>query len=192
MRTPRLRPESLDPAQRALYDRIAGGERALQAAVVAVVDGDGVLEGPFNALLLHPPVGTALQEVGRVLRYQGVLTDRCREIVVLTVAARQRSAYEWDAHARLGSVAGLDDDELTALARGSDDTFDEPGERVALQLATALAEGRHVDDELYTAAEQRLGAPGILEVSVLVGYYRLLAQQLDLFAVPAPPAPWDA
>jgi len=108
------------------------------------------------------------------------------------VAARQRSAYEWDAHARLGSVAGLDEDELAALARGSVDVFDDDGERVALELALVLTQGVHVDDELYGAAEQQLGAPGILEVSVLVGYYRLLAQQLELFAVPAPPAPWDA
>jgi 4-carboxymuconolactone decarboxylase len=174
-----------------LYDRIAGGERARQAAVVAVVDGDGVLEGPFNALLLNPPIGAALQEVGRALRYEGLLPDRCREIVVLTVAALQRSAYEWDAHARLGSVAGLDEDELAALARGRLDAFDDPGERVAIELAVALAEGRHVDDELYRTAERQLGTAGILEVSVLVGYYRLLAQQLDLFAIPAPPAPWD-
>jgi 4-carboxymuconolactone decarboxylase len=190
MRIPRHLPSALDPAQRALYDRIAGGDRARQATIVPVVDAEGRLEGPFNALLVHPAVGTALQEVGRALRYDGVLPDRSREIVILAVAARQRSDYEWHAHARLGSAVGLVADELAALAQGHLDALGEIGERVAAELAVALSDGAAVGDELERAAEEHLGAAGVLEVSALVGYYRMLAQQLDLFPVPGPPGPW--
>lgn len=190
MRLPHLRPEELDAEQQELYARITGGPRAGQRAVVPVTDDAGRLEGPFNALLFNPRVGAAVQDVGRVLRYEGVLDDRCREIAILAVAAARRSAYEWDAHARLGAVAGLRDDEIEALARRDPLVFTD-AERIAAELADALAHDDVVSDDVYSRAEQALGTAGIVEVTVLVGYYRLLAQQLELFRVPAPPGPWE-
>lgn len=62
-RIPRLAPDQLDDAQRELYQAIAGGARAATTAF-RLTDDDGVLEGPFNAMLLHPPLGDALQRLG--------------------------------------------------------------------------------------------------------------------------------
>lgn len=191
MRIPHFRREDLDADQQTLYDHIAGGERARQGAVVPVLDSEGRLEGPFNALLLHPPIGTAVQELGRVLRFEGVLSSRCREIVILTVAAKERSAYEWDAHTRLAALAGLDEVEIHALLTTRFEAFDQPTEQAVLHLCTALLDGREVDDPFFEALQLSVGAAGMLEVTVLVGYYRLLAQQLALFAVPAPKVEWD-
>jgi 4-carboxymuconolactone decarboxylase len=157
-----------------------------------VADEAGRLEGPFNALLFHPRVGSVVQEVGRVLRYEGVLTDRCREIVVLTVAVTRRNAYEWDAHARLGLAAGLRVAEIDALGCGEPLLFPLETERVAAELADAMARDAAVEDDLYVRAEGAIGIAGIIEVAVLVGYYRLLAQQLELFRVPAPLGPWES
>jgi alkylhydroperoxidase family enzyme len=190
-RLPHLRPDELDPEQRSLYDRIVGGPRAGPGAVVPVADDAGRLEGPFNALLFHPHLGAVVQEVGCVLRYEGVLADRSREIVILTVAVARRSAYEWHAHARLGRAAGLGVAEVDALGSRELHVFPVETERVAAELADALARDQAVDDDLYVRAERAIGTAGVLEVAVLVGYYRLLAQQLDLFRVPAPPGPWD-
>ena len=93
-RIPKLNPSSLDDEQRSLYDAIAGGRRAQGPQLFRLVDADGCLEGPFNAFLLQPRLGSALQALGSAVRYDTGLDDRCREIAILVVAAQWQSAFE--------------------------------------------------------------------------------------------------
>src|SRR5581483_3243700 len=97
-RIPKLAPSDLDAGQRALYDAIAGGRRAQGPQRFRLTDADGRLEGPFNAFLLQPRLGSALQALGAAVRYETGLDDRCREIAILVVAAHWRCAFEWYAH----------------------------------------------------------------------------------------------
>src|SRR5215470_5307355 len=108
----KLTPESLDGEQRSLYDAIATGPRARGARAFPLTDRDGGLEGPFNAFLLQPRLGHALQALGSSVRFETSLTDRAREVAILVVAAARDSAFEWHAHAAIGRLIGLTDDEL--------------------------------------------------------------------------------
>jgi 4-carboxymuconolactone decarboxylase len=106
-RLERLVPESLDDQQRALYELINAGPRAAGSQSFRLVGDDGALEGPFNAMLLCPILGTALQELGAALRYRTSLSDRAREMAILAVAAHEDSAFEWHAHQAVGRLTGL-------------------------------------------------------------------------------------
>ena len=97
-RIPKLEPSALDDDQRSLYDAIAGGRRAQGPQLFRLADSAGRLEGPFNAFLLQPRLGSALQALGSAVRYDTALDDRCREIAILVVAAHWRSDFEWYAH----------------------------------------------------------------------------------------------
>src|SRR4249919_4275558 len=97
-RIPKLAPATLDDAQRALYDAIAGGRRAQGPQLFRLADAEGRLEGPFNAFLLQPRLGSALQALGASVRYDTGLDDQSREIAILVVAAYWRSDFEWYAH----------------------------------------------------------------------------------------------
>ncbi|HJY97410.1 MAG TPA: carboxymuconolactone decarboxylase family protein, partial [Streptosporangiaceae bacterium] len=79
----RLEPSVLDDDQRSLYDAIAGGRRAQGPQLFRLADSEGRLEGPFNAFLLQPRLGSALQALGSSVRYDTGLDDRCREIAIL-------------------------------------------------------------------------------------------------------------
>ena len=63
-RLPWPTPDELDEPRRAVYDAIAGGPRAAGPQAFRLTDDDGRLEGPFNAMLVSPGVGLALQELG--------------------------------------------------------------------------------------------------------------------------------
>ncbi len=117
-RIPRLEPSALDDDQRSLYDAIAGGRRAQGPQLFRLADSEGRLEGPFNAFLLQPRLGSALQALGSSVRYDTGLDDRCREIAILVVAAHWRSAFEWYAHEAVGRSVGLDEAELAAVREG--------------------------------------------------------------------------
>ena len=184
-RLPRFEPPALDAEQRALYDAIAGGRRAQGPQLFRLADADGRLEGPFNAFLLQPRLGSALQALGASVRYDTGLDDRCREIAILVVAAHWRSDFEWYAHEAVGRAAGLGDAELAALR---EDRHAELAGRdsVVARTAAALVTRGDLDDAEYGEAVGHIGPAGLFELLTLVGYYATLALQLRVFRVPAP------
>ena len=184
-RIPKLAPASLDDGQRSLYDAIAGGRRAQGPQLFRLADAQGRLEGPFNAFLLQPRLGSALQALGSSVRYDTGLDDRCREIAILVVAAHWRSDFEWYAHEAVARSAGLDDAELAAVREGRQAALTGP-EGVAARTAAALVARGDLDDAEYAAAVEVAGTAGLFELLTLVGYYATLALQLRVFRVPAP------
>jgi 4-carboxymuconolactone decarboxylase len=184
-RVAKLVPEALDNEQRALYDAIAGGRRAQGRQVFRLVDADGCLEGPFNAFLLQPRLGSALQALGAAVRYETGLDDRSREIAILVVAAYWRSDFEWDAHRAVGLAVGLTEAEVAAVARGRYDDFD-PRDGTVARTVAALVERSDLTDDEYRAAVAAVGQDGVFELLTLVGYYATLALQLRAFRVGAP------
>ncbi|MBI4940019.1 MAG: carboxymuconolactone decarboxylase family protein [Actinobacteria bacterium] len=176
----------MSPEQRALYDAIVGGPRASGPALFRLVDERGALEGPFNAFLLHPPIGEALQAVGAAVRYRGRLTDRAREIAILLVAAHRDSAFERYAHEAVGAAAGLSPAELDAVRRLRPGTFEDDAERLVADTTLALLEDGDLDDDRYAAFTARFDEATLFELLTLVGYYTTLALQLNVFRVAAP------
>jgi 4-carboxymuconolactone decarboxylase len=186
-RIPKLDPASLDDEQRALYEAIAGGRRAQGPQLFRLTDADGRLEGPFNAFLLQPRLGSALQAVGSAVRYETGLDDRCREIAILVVAVHWQSAFEWYAHEAVARSAGLGNAELAALRDGRHDELAGREATVARTAAALVARG-DLDDAEYRSAVGEVGTAGLFELLTLVGYYATLALQLRVFRVSAPDA----
>lgn len=184
MRLPSLSPAELDDDQRDLYDAITSGSRSTGPQLFRLTGDDGALAGPFNAMLLNPPIGDALQRLGAALRYSGRLTARCREIAILAVAAYWDCGFEQRAHEAVGAHVGLTDAELTALRAGADPRLSDPTEAAVLSAVRSLLEHDDLDDESYAAAVSVIGADGLFELTTLVGYYGLLAAQLRVFRVP--------
>jgi 4-carboxymuconolactone decarboxylase len=197
-RIPKLEPAALDEDQRALYDAIAGGRRAQGPQLFRLTDSEGRLEGPFNAFLLQPRLGSALQALGSAVRYDTGLDDRCREIAILVVAAHWESEFEWYAHEAVGRSVGLGDAELAAVRDGryTELTAARDGRRAALAIreavvartVAALVARGDLGDAEYREAVDHIGTPGLFELLTLVGYYATLALQLRVFRVPAPAA----
>ncbi|HZI97637.1 MAG TPA: carboxymuconolactone decarboxylase family protein [Actinomycetales bacterium] len=183
-RLPLLAPETLDDGQRAVYDAITGGPRA--GGPFRVVDDQGRLAGPFNAMLHAPAIGQAVQQLGAALRFSGVLPARTRELVICAVAAHWDSDYEWYAHSRVAASVGVTPSELAGLRDRRAPAGLAPGEAAALGLALSLLADRAVDDGTYAAAQTHHGHAGVVELALLVGYYQALAGLLATADVPAP------
>jgi 4-carboxymuconolactone decarboxylase len=186
MRLPDLTPAELTDEQRAVHDAIASGPRAAGPQHFPLVDASGALTGPFGVMVHEPALGAPLQELGSALRYATGLTDRVREIAILAVAAATGSAFEAWAHTRVGRAVGLGDDELTALAEQAF-TSSDPAEAAAYDFCRRLLEGRcRLTEVEYADLVEALDSSTVTELVVLVGYYRTLAQLLDVFDVGVP------
>lgn len=178
-RLPILAPDRLTPDARALYDSITTGPRAAGPQLFALTSADGGLNGPFNAMLYAPALGTALQELGAAIRYRTHLSARIRETAILVVAAHWDSAFELHAHEAVGRAAGLTEDEIVALRAGKDPDFTDKTEKSAYEITRALTVRQDLTDTEYA----RLDPSILVELSTLVGYYATLALQLRMFRV---------
>lgn len=144
-------------------------------------------------MLTAPEVGLALQDLGAAIRYRTDLSDRCREIAILLVAAYSRSDYEWYAHEAVGRHVGLLDDELSALMEGRDAVTFDAEEKAVAHLTRSILDDTRLDDADHGEVEEALGTQQITEVAVLVGYYRTLDQLMRIWQAPLPagvPAPF--
>ena len=177
-----LLPGQLDEEQTEVYRAITGGPRAAGPQAFALTDPEGRLRGPFNAMLLSPPVGLAIQAVGAAVRYGSVLGGRARELAILAVAAHWNSTFEREAHEAAGRAAGLTEPEVTALRAGMAPELADAGERAVLRATRALLRHGALSDEEYADAVAAVGERGLFELTTLVGYYATLALQLRVFA----------
>lgn len=178
-------PDELAAAERDLYDAIAHGPRSRGPQHFALTREDGSLTGPFNALLLSPPLGHALQRLGAAVRYETTMTARIRELAILVVAAHWNSGFERMAHEAVGRAAGLTEGEIAAVASGAIPVLADDLERAAIVLVHAATRGDLTDDE-WAEARAVLSEEQIFELVTLVGYYAALALQLRVFRVDQP------
>jgi 4-carboxymuconolactone decarboxylase len=185
-RLPHLTPDDLDPEQRALYDDITGGPRAAGPQRFPLTDDAGRLAGPFNAMLVAPPAGQALQALGAAIRYATSLGDRIRELAILAVAARWDSAFERSAHEPHALAAGLTEAQVEAVRGGALPELPDETERAALRFVSALLREEDVDDVTYAEVVPIIGNRMAVELTTLVGYYATLALQLRVFRVADP------
>lgn len=184
-RLPRLTPGNLTPEQAEVYGAIAGGPRSTGPQLFELKGADGSLNGPFGIMLHQPGIGMALQGVGVAVRYHTSLTDRCREIAILQVGVAEKSEFEWYAHEAIGRAVGLSEDELTALSEGRFTSTDPIEESVARFTDQVLVDVQLTVED-YEKFESSLGAPQMIEIITLVGYYRTLAALMRVFEVGAP------
>ncbi|HLK01248.1 MAG TPA: hypothetical protein VKU39_15250 [Streptosporangiaceae bacterium] len=179
-RLPSRRRDELPPDGQALYDSIVSGRGA------QLINPDGGLAGPFNALVQAPDAGQRISELGRQLRFGTSIERRLSEVAIITIAARWRAEFEWWAHARMAREHGVPDAVVDAIARGERPPFAAADEETVYTVASQLANTGQIDDEAYGRAHALLGDTGMIELISLCGYYTLVSFLLNGLRVPLP------
>jgi 4-carboxymuconolactone decarboxylase len=173
---PRLSSLDLDilsPAQKIVHDKIASGPR-------------GSVRGPFAKLLVNPAIADSVQAMGAMLRFDGSLSDRQRELAILVTARYWTAQYEWYAHSKIAAEAGVADTIITAISQRRRPSFVNSEESVVYEFANELLEKREVGDEIYDGAVASLGEAGVVELIALIGYYGIISMTLNVAQVPLP------
>ena len=186
-RLPRLRPEDLNDAQRALYDALVASFGAwADMSGFEVIAPDGSLLGPLNPLLFSPAIGAAQIDVFHADRASTSLSPRVHEVVILTVGAAWDSDYELYAHSATGKLAGLSDDVVEALLAGHPPDFRNEQEAIAHTFTRQLVVEHRVETETYARAQQAFGHKGVVDMVLLIGLYLATCSLINAFEVPAP------
>jgi 4-carboxymuconolactone decarboxylase len=183
----RLRPlthAELDDDQAAVWEQITASRKPGR---LDLVDADGGLIGPFNAMVHAPGVGRHLASLGAALRFESSLDRRLIEIATCAVGGYWRSEFELWAHRPLAIAAGVDPDAVAELANGGDPTFERDDEAVVFDVSRQLLRTGRCDDTTFERAHALLGDRGVVELTSLIGYYCAISLLLNMFEVPVPP-----
>ncbi|GAA1619401.1 carboxymuconolactone decarboxylase family protein [Kribbella sancticallisti] len=146
----------------------------------------------FRTLAVHPDLARSMGRLGALLLERPRLDPREREIVIARVTALVGAEYEWGVHAVVfGRPLGLTEAQLAATVRGAaDDPVWSPRERLLVRLADDLHDGRHVSDEFWAQLHSQWSDDQLLELIVVVGWYRVISQLLVSTGVEL--EPWAA
>ena len=152
--------------------------------------GSGGALDPLNfdiigMLARHPEMARVFLGFNGFLLQRGELSGRLRELVILRVAHRHRSAFEWGQHVRLGAAVGVTADDVTALTEGNDG-FDGTDGLVLDATDELLATGR-ADWSTWEDLVDELGEHAAMELIFIVGTYTLTAMAFGTWGLQPQP-----
>ena len=149
----------------------------------AIAESRGQVQGPFPMLLHNPELAGRVAHLGAHVRFEMGLSQKLKELVILTVARELDCRFEWSVHAGHARAAGISDDCIESIRTRTELSGLTAEEADIRRYALELLRSNRVGDEAFAAVEKHLGARGCVELSALVGYYVLLACVLNSMAV---------
>lgn len=132
----------------------------------------------FSTLAHHPMLLQRVNALGGLFLRHGLVPAREREIIILRVAAACGSAYELTQHRRIGSDCGLSADEIEALELNKRGIWRER-EEVLLDMVSELIASDVVGERVWRQLETEWSQAQILELLMIVGFYRMVAGFLN-------------
>ena len=181
-----LKPETLDPQQRKLYDDVLKSPRAQGPMGKLLVRNDGSLVGPFDAWMRSPVLGSLFERAGMALRTDTSVSDAAREVAICVVARAWNADFEWWVHGRVALAAGVPQSVLDAIAARRAPAIDDREVVAAHDIAVELVYKRGLDTATLERAKAELGERGLVEIVMAVGFYQLVSGTLESFHPPGP------
>jgi 4-carboxymuconolactone decarboxylase len=146
----------------------------------------GLVPGPHKIWLANPTLSKTIVPTGTYFQEKSTLSKAEIEIATCVICGRWGAAYSTLEHEKIGVHLGhLDPAKVAALIAGLPVSFDDPREQVVYELASALAEARLVPQFLFQRAQELLGDEGIVDVTVLMGWFTMVSLTLMTFDVPS-------
>ena len=146
----------------------------------------GLVPGPHKIWLANPRLSQTIVPTGAYFQTESTLTKAEIEIVTNLTTGRWGVPYANYEHERIGVQQGhLAPETVEALISGHAVTLEDPRQQVVYNLASTLVIPRYVPLGLYRRAEALLGDAGIVDVTVLIGWFTAVSMTLAAFDVPA-------
>ncbi|MFI6772477.1 carboxymuconolactone decarboxylase family protein [Nocardia sp. NPDC050412] len=127
------------------------------------------------------------------LAFNGLLLERPaldpldRELVILRVAWRSGSGYEWSQHARMAAGLGLDEHQIRAVRHGPAAPGWSPVQRLLLTTTDELLERHCVTDRTWTELARHFDERQLIELLFVAGSYLCLAMVFNSVALQPDP-----
>jgi len=163
------------------------------ASARAHADGRAQLGDVYVRMFNNPGVATKVGALGEHLRFQGVLPDVVRELVILRSSAQQQYGYEWSHHQRPAKLAGISQYVIDTVTAGQVPDILPDASRAALKAVDAVVAKRSIPADVQQRFVDAYGNAGIVELVAICGLYAIMGFMTTAFDIeiekglPVPP-----
>ena len=140
---------------------------------------DGKVINIFTTLARHPKLFHSWMPFGTHVLQTSTIPPREREILILRIGWLCQSEYEFGQHTLIGKQAGLSDEEILRITKGSNakgwDAFD----TALIQATDELHKDAFISDKTWRTLSCRYNEKQILDLIFTVGEYSLVSMALN-------------
>lgn len=177
--TPRIPP--LEPEQWTATQSEALGMdiKDLQASIGS----PGKIFNIVKTLIRYPELFKAWLGFANHVLFNSSLSPRDREIVILRIGWLCQSGYEFGQHIIIGRDAGLNDNEIKAIAEGANASNWSAAEQALIKATDELHADAFIGDATFTELQQYFDEKQVLDVVFAVGQYNMVSMALNTTGV---------
>ena len=145
--------------------------------------------GPGSIMMNAPEMLVRGENLRSYLRGdESSLPESIRELAMLVTAREMDCQFIWNAHAGFGRKAGLSDDVVDSLRDRKSLNGLSPDESAVVDYGREFFRTHRVSQSAFDAALTQFGVRGLTELTTLMGYYSMLAFNINAFEVGLPAA----
>jgi len=137
----------------------------------------------FRTLACHPDLFRSWLPFAGLLLGGGTLPARDRELLILRTAVRCGSSYEWGQHVRISMRIGIERTAIDRVVAGPTAGGWTDHEAALLRAVDELHERSTISDATWEALAREFDQPQLIETTMLVGHYHMVAFALNAIGV---------
>jgi len=141
------------------------------------------LKDNYRTLLHSPEAAKRFSELGEYLRFRCSVPPRLRQVAILATARSVDSHWVWTLHALLAPNDGVSREVIDSLGEGRVPVEGSLEEQTVAEFAFQLLREHRVSEEVFRRAQGVLGDGGVVDLSLLVGYYASMGLAMAAFEV---------
>ncbi len=139
------------------------------------------LVGPGSIFWHVPKAQKLVTALNQYLRNDSSLPNKILELTMLVTARENDCMYVWNAHAAAARAAGVPDAVVDALRDRKELPALAPDEAAVINYVQEFYRTHRVSRGAYQSAIEVLGKQGLIELSLVMGNYALIAVAVNSF-----------
>lgn len=148
---------------------------------------NGSRSNTMMVLANHPVLAKASLDLGRYFMLQSTLTARQIKLIILRVAHRYNSVYQWTHNSLGAQQVGITKAEIEAIKIGSAASNWTVEDRLLLETVDATNRGGRIDDALWSELKATFDKRFIMDIIHAAGYFTMVAWALVALEVEVEP-----
>ena len=169
----------------ATRDQVPEKYRAAFDSEVAISK-NAMESGPGSVMINSPEMRKRANHLVFYFREESELPQNIQEMVMIMTARAKDCQYIWFAHAARARKEGISDAFVDALRDKKPLPKLEGAEQIVVDYATELFDTNRVSDATFKTAIDHFGALLLTELTTMMGYYSMLALNVNAFDVDVP------
>ena len=140
----------------------------------------------YRALLNHPDLaGATAAQLSMLLWKANRLDNRLRELIIMRVAWRTGSVYEWTQHWHVALRIGMTEADILSVRDWPSIADLDPATKAVLAATDETLDAGRISDATWEACKTHVGGePELMEMVVAIGNWRTFSEVLRSLNIP--------